>query len=217
MSVELVVFDWDGTLMDSAHKIVGCFKRAFVDFELPARADEDIRATIGLSVSDAVATLYPELEPSLRQRVRERYSDHWIQARQRPVDLFAGALDVLAALQEQGLMLAVATGKSASGLRRDLETTGLASVFHSTRCADQANSKPDPQMLLDIMSDLDTDADSTVMVGDTSFDLEMARRAGTRSIAVTYGVHRRSRLLEFGPSATLDAIDELPSALLELN
>ena len=213
MSIELIVFDWDGTLMDSEEKIVGCFLRAFTELDLPEPSPEEARATIGLSLSEAMHVLSPNCGAALHKALVERYRHGFTTAGQDFAKLFPAAVEVLCELEARGLWMAVATGKSSAGLKRDLDATGLARFFHSTRCADQASSKPHPQMLSEIMADLNVSDSNTVMVGDTGFDMEMAQNAGTHAVAVTYGAHSLERLLEFSPYATLDTLSELPELL----
>jgi len=212
MSIELVVFDWDGTLMDSEEKIVACLVHAFRDVGLPEPSPGDARATIGLSLGETMRALSPRHDAEQGRALLARYR-HWFSAAGPAVKLFPTAIPVLKTLESRGLWMAVATGKSSAGLKRDLDGTGLARFFHSTRCADQASSKPHPQMLEEIMDDLDVGANKTVMIGDTGFDMEMARNAGTHAIGVTYGAHSLERLLEFSPYATLDTLGDLPALL----
>ena len=214
MSIELVVFDWDGTLMDSEQKIVGCFDQAFLDLGLAKPPGGAARSTIGLSLSEAMRVSLPNPTTGLVQALVERYRYRYRSSVSvNATVLFPGTLPVFEALESKQLWLAVATGKSSAGLKRDLQASGLARYFHSTRCADQANSKPHPQMLEDIMADLNVDKHNTVMVGDTGFDMEMAKNAGTHAVAVTYGAHSVERLLEFSPHATLDRLGDLPALL----
>ena len=199
--------------MDSTEKIVGCFAHAFEDLGLDAPGADAARSTIGLSLFQAMRVLVPDADEVLAGRLVERYR-HWFSTSTRRPLLFPHAHEVLQVLEARGLWIAVATGKSSAGLERDLSATGLSKLCHATRCADQAHSKPHPQMLWEIMADVGVDASSTVMIGDTSFDLEMAGNAGTRGIAVTYGAHGLERLLEFSPYAILDTLVGLPDLLV---
>ncbi len=211
---DLVVFDWDGTLMDSEARIVGALRAAVRDTGLPAREDRELRDIIGLGLIEACAALYPEHGYDDYHRLASAYKDRFFSAAARPAQLFDGAVATLERLAAAGYLLAVATGKSRSGLDQALRETGLARLIDASRCADEAGSKPHPRMLLELLDELGVAAPRAVMVGDTEYDLAMARAAGTRAVAVSYGVHAPERLLAFGPLACLDAIAELP-ALLE--
>jgi phosphoglycolate phosphatase len=176
----LLVFDWDGTLMDSVGTIVACTQAVIRELELGELPEETIRNTIGLGLRETVEVLVPGCDDPLFETIIESYRRHWYRTfRDTPV-LFAGVETMLRDLSEEGYLLAVATGKSRRGLDFSLEQTGLGRLFHSTRTADEAFSKPHPQMLLDILSDLGVMPSEALMIGDTTFDLEMARNAGTR-------------------------------------
>ncbi len=205
----LVVFDWDGTLMDSEAKIVSSAIAATRDLAIPELAPERVRDIIGLGLKEATQVLFPGADDQLHARFIDRYRHHFLEADQTPMPLFDGVADTLEALLQDGYLLAVATGKSRRGLDRALEETGLSGHFTASRCADETRSKPDPQMLEQLMAELGAEPRETVMVGDTEYDLQMALNAGTYSVAVSYGVHARDRLLQFGPLTCLDRIGEL--------
>ena len=208
-SFRLLVFDWDGTLMDSVGSIVACTRATLADLELPALPDQKIRDTIGLGLRETMDVLCPGGGDEMYSRVLECYRKHWLAAyRDLPV-LFEGVPEMLEALAEDGFLLAVATGKSRRGLEHVLAETGLAQAFHATRTVDEAFSKPHPQMLLDILDELGVPALSAVMIGDTTYDLEMARSAGTASIGVCTGSHCREELEQYGPLACLEGVVEL--------
>lgn len=206
---KLIVFDWDGTLMDSEAKIVASARAASADLSMPPLAPERVRNIIGLGLREAVECLYPDGDEDFYRQFVERYRYHFLVGDQTPMPLFAGAGDTLNALCDQGYMLAVATGKSRRGLDRVLDETGLRRHFLASRCADEAPSKPHPRMLEELMEELGVAGNETLMVGDTEYDLQMARNAGTRAVGVSYGVHGRERLLQFAPLACLDDISEL--------
>ncbi len=208
---ELVVFDWDGTLMDSEAHIVASMQRAIDDLKLPTVDDNNIRNIIGLGLREAIADLYPQSDDATVQSIADRYRYHFLA--DDPCEPFEGAEAVLKQLQQQGYLLAVATGKGRSGLDRVLEATGFGTYFLETRCADETVSKPHPQMLLEIMETLDVAPGRTLMVGDTEYDLNMASAAGATALAVDYGVHERERLLACKPAACLDSIQALPAWL----
>lgn len=202
----LLVFDWDGTLMDSIGSIVACTRATLEDLGLPGLPDEKIRGTIGLGLRETVEVLWPGGGEEVFSQVLECYRKHWLATwRDLPL-LFDGVPEMLAELAADGYLLAVATGKSRRGLNHVLEQTGLAGLFHATRTVDEAFSKPHPQMLLDILDELGVKAGDAVMIGDTTYDLEMARSAGTASVGVCTGSHCREELERFGPVACLEGV-----------
>ena len=207
MGFKLIVFDWDGTLMDSEARIVACIRAAFRDLGERPPDRRAARNVIGLGLDEAMAELWPEAEETQRGRVVDRYRHHFLGRNETPSTLFPGAQELVDWLSNQDYLLAVATGKSRRGLESALEGTGLADRFHATRCADETFSKPHPEMLLQIMGELGVDRADTLMVGDTEYDMQMANNAGTRALAVCYGVHERERLLEQRP---LDCLETLP-------
>lgn len=206
---KLLVFDWDGTLMDSEARIVACVRGAARDLKLGVPDDDSIRNIIGLGLKEAVTTLFPGADDALVGRVVERYRHYFLHVDKTPSELFAGAGRVLYDLKQQDYMLAVATGKGRQGLDMVLEETGLKTLFLATRCADETLSKPDPQMLLQIMDELGVDGNETLMIGDTEYDMQMAVNAGAHRLAVSYGVHAPERLLQHSPLGCLDDISEL--------
>ncbi|RMG30447.1 MAG: HAD family hydrolase [Gammaproteobacteria bacterium] len=212
--MRLIVFDWDGTLIDSRDLIVACMQAAIREVDLPPRTDAQVADIIGLGLREAVETLYPEVSAERRAAMIDRYRRHWL-ARQHECRLFPGARETLERLHQAGFLLAVATGKSRAGLERSLQETGLARLFSSTRCADETASKPDPRMLHEILGELDVPASAAILVGDTEYDLEMARRAGVAALGVCYGVHEATRLSRHRPLAILDRITRLPDWLAE--
>ncbi|MCK7576385.1 MAG: HAD-IIIA family hydrolase [Chromatiales bacterium] len=205
MNFELIVFDWDGTLMDSEALIVTCIQAAFRDLGLPEPVREVARDVIGLGLDEAMERLLPTGDAGLRAEMVLQYRRHFLGGDQAPAVLFPGARETLDWMTEQGYRLAVATGKSRAGLNKSLNESGLHGVFHATRTADETFSKPHPQMLLELMDELGARADETLMIGDTEYDLQMANNAGVRSLAVCYGVHEPGRLMACGPLACLDS------------
>lgn len=208
-SYELIVFDWDGTLMDSAGKIVRCFESAMRDVGLPSPGAAAIRNIIGLGLDAAVATLLPQCDASTQAQVVVRYREHFLRLDQTETPLFPGVREGLASLADRGYRLAVATGKARQGLRRVLAATGLAQLFVASRCADEAPGKPHPQMLMEILAETGVAATAAVMVGDTVYDMQMARSACVDGLAVSYGVHDRQDLLAHGAVACLDSFFEV--------
>jgi phosphoglycolate phosphatase len=212
-SYRLLVFDWDGTLADSEQRIVSAARSAIETLGLPARSREQVRGIIGLAMREACQTLFPELSKDQESRFIACYREYYLRNTGHPIPLFPGAKATLRGLAERRYRLAVATGKGRRGLDRDIASHGLGPLFSATRCADDAPSKPHPQMLVDIMEELDVTGPETLMIGDTTFDMEMAANAGVACIAVGTGVHDRKRLLEFDPLALLESIAELPAWL----
>ncbi|MDA8363623.1 MAG: HAD-IA family hydrolase [Gammaproteobacteria bacterium] len=206
---DLIVFDWDGTLMDSERKIVRCMSAAAADLGLADPGADAIRQIIGLGLDEAMAQLFPQAPASLRQRLVERYREHFLGLDQTDMPLFPGVEEGLARLARDGLLLAVATGKARRGLDRVLHETGTGRYFAATRCADEALSKPHPRMLEDILEQTGVRRERALMVGDTTYDLLMARNAGMGALAVTYGVHSRAQLLECGPLGCVDSFVEV--------
>lgn len=208
MKYELVVFDWDGTLLDSAGAIVQAIQSACRDLNLPVPDDHSARHVIGLGLVDAMRHAVPDLAPENYQAMVERYRHHYLSGDHQLL-LFPGVPEMLNRLKSTGHILAVATGKSRLGLERALDHSGLRPLFQASRCADECHSKPHPQMLDELMAEFGIAAESTVMIGDTSHDLLMASNAGVDSLAVTYGAHLHDHLLEHKPKACLHTVQEL--------
>lgn len=215
MSNKLIVFDWDGTLMDSQARIVACMLGAIEDLALESRTTEQISNIIGLGLREAVETLFPGSTSDTFQQLVDRYRYHFLVGDKTPSPLFDGVDALLADMEQREYFLAVATGKGRAGLDKVLDETGLNRFFHATRCADETFSKPHPQMLLELMDELGVEAADTLMVGDTEYDLQMAHNGRAKSVAVTYGVHERQRLLDCQPLACVDSIAELHDWLLQ--
>ncbi len=205
---ELLVFDWDGTLTDSSDLIVASMQVACADIGLPVPDAQQVRYIIGLGFKEALAHLLPELPSSDYPRVIERYRHHFL-SRDAPIPVYPGAIETIQKLYESGFLLAVATGKSRRGLNRDFYETGLGQYFHSSRCADECVSKPNPAMLLELIEELRVDAGKTLMIGDTTHDLQMAQSAGVASLAVSYGAHPKEKLLALSPLACVNNTQEL--------
>ena len=206
---ELIVFDWDGTLMDSEARIVTCMQRAASQVGVPVPDNAAARDVIGLGLIEAVQRLFPAADAPAVTALVDAYRAHWLGDEVVPAPMFAGAGELIEGLFDAGVLLAVATGKSRRGLDKALEESGLGRFFHATRCADEAFSKPHPQMLQDILTDLDTTPGRAVMVGDTEYDMQMARNAGVSAVAVSHGVHAPSRLLANGADACFDDLFQL--------
>lgn len=209
MAYQLVIFDWDGTVMDSTGRIIACMHKAGADLCLPVLEDDAVREIIGLGLPEALRTLYPGIDDDALARMRERYAVHFVAAEASPSRLYPGARETLAALRRAGLRLAVATGKSRKGLDRVWASSGLGNSFDASRCADETHSKPHPAMVTELLAELDVAPERALVVGDTSFDLQMARDAGVDRVAVSYGAHPVDRLMNFHPLAVIDALPQL--------
>ncbi len=210
---KLLVFDWDGTLMDSEARIINSMRHAIAEVRVPPHHDSQLRNIIGLSLNKAVQTLYPDADSATIEGLIEAYRRYFLKVDQTPSDLFMGVRDVLPLLKKQGYLLAVATGKARTGLDKVFDITGIADFFDTSRCADETLSKPHPQMLMEIMADLDVTGRETLMIGDTEYDMQMSHNAGTHALAVSYGVHDLPRLLKLWPLGHIDDIKELPAWL----
>ncbi len=206
----LIIFDWDGTLLDSVGSIVACTQATLDELGLPPVPEGTIRSVLGLGLRETVETFCPGCDDDLFERVLQTYRGQWNRSyRNRPA-LFAGIEAALAELAAAGHLLAVATAKSRGGLERELADNGLAGQFAATRTMDEAPGKPHPKMLLDILEELGVDARQALMVGDTTHDLRMAVNAGVDPLAVCSGSHPRAELLALAPLACLDSAAELP-------
>ncbi|MCU7809681.1 MAG: HAD-IA family hydrolase [Candidatus Thiodiazotropha sp. (ex Notomyrtea botanica)] len=213
MKFELLIFDWDGTLMDSEARIVACVEAAVKDLGLKSPGREAIRNIIGLGLREAVHALFPDAGDNLHLEVAERYRSHFFSSNEAPSELFKGAREVIEGLHDEGYLLAVATGKGRSGLNHALETTELHRFFHITRCADETFSKPHPEMLHQIIDQMGVMPRQSLMIGDTEYDLQMAANANMPALGVTYGVHSQARLLQHKPLDCLHRVTEIPTWL----
>jgi phosphoglycolate phosphatase len=212
---DLIVFDWDGTLMDSTVHITRSIQAACKDLGLPVPDDVSASYVIGLGLREALEIAVPALKPEDYPKLSERYRFHYLM-RDPTIELFAGVREMLAQLRAEGYFLAVATGKTRVGLNRALDTVGLAHMFDATRCADETFSKPNPAMLHELTRELGQDLARTVMIGDTTHDLQMAINAGAAPVAVTYGAHPSSTLLALQPRYCANNVAEL-SGWLQAN
>jgi phosphoglycolate phosphatase len=192
MPYKLLVFDWDGTIIDSASTIAECIRDASRDLGLEVPDRERASHVIGLGLHDAMRIAVPDLPANRYPEFVERYRRHFLE-RKDHMQLFGGMRELLTQFSTTHL-LAIATGKSRRGLDRDLDYHGLKPLFAASRCADETNPKPDPAMLVELMSELAVTARQTLMIGDTSHDLDMARAAEVDALAVTYGAHPEAGL-----------------------
>ncbi|MGB7991129.1 MAG: HAD-IA family hydrolase [Candidatus Methylophosphatis roskildensis] len=212
---DLIVFDWDGTLMDSAAAIVVAIQLACRDLDMPEPDEAMARHVIGLGLEDALAKAVPDLPSARYGELAERYRYHYL-SRDHELALFDGTAELVSGLHGEGRKLGIATGKSRRGLNRALAQSGLERWFHATRCADECHSKPNPDMLLELMHLFGIARERTLMVGDTTHDLQMARNAGVVSVAVGFGAHPAELLLAERPAAFAGSTAQL-SEWLRLN
>ena len=195
---DLIVFDWDGTLFDSTALITRCIQSACADVGVAVPSDRDASYVIGLGLIEALQHAAPDLPRERYPELGNRYRHHYF-ARQHEIVLFDGALTMLHSLKQRHHWLGVATGKSRRGLDEALNSAQLKGVFDGTRTADETASKPDPQMLLELMREFGVDPERTLMIGDTTHDLQLAANAGTPRVAVSYGAHEADAFDDFEP------------------
>ncbi len=205
---DLIAFDWDGTLFDSTALIVHSIQAACRDLGLPVPDDERASWVIGLSLHGAMAHAVPSITKEQIPQMVDRYRFHYL-ARQHDLTLFPGVIQMLHALKKRHHWLAVATGKSRAGLDEALHAVELQGLFDGTRTADETRSKPDPQMLVELMRQFGVDPDRTLMIGDTTHDLQLAANAGTPSVAVAYGAHQTSEFDAHAPLFVARTVAEL--------
>ena len=211
---DLIVFDWDGTVMDSTAAIAGSIQAACRDLGLAAPSDAAAKHVIGLGLNEALRHAVPDLPEHRRGELVDRYRHHFL-SQENAMPLFAKAQETIAELHAAGHWLAVATGKSRHGLQRAMQASAMQSYFHATRTADETFSKPHPAMLLEIMDELGISAGRVLMVGDTTHDLQMARNAGVDALGMTHGAHPEDQLRALQPLALLDDFAALRAWLKE--
>ncbi|TYK66783.1 HAD-IA family hydrolase [Colwellia echini] len=211
---KLVIFDWDGTLMDSIDRIVSSMQAAAKHCLLTIPSIEQVKGIIGLSFPQAFELLFPEASSPKITEVFNRYRHEYLECDSTPAPLFDNALSLLTKLNENNRLVAVATGKSRPGLERVFKATQTAHFFHASRTADEANSKPDPDMLISLLAELNINPKHAVMIGDTSYDMAMAQAAGVDSIGITLGVHDETILNNYQPVAIVNSMFELEQLLL---
>ena len=207
---QLLIFDWDGTLVDSIGRIVESILVAATKCDLPRLDENSIKGIIGLGLPEAIAVLYPgETDRKLVEAFRRAYADHYLALESEPSALYPGVATALQHFRDQGHQLAVATGKGRRGLDRVLAGQGWSDFFDVTRCADETASKPDPLMIHEILEHCGVSPERALMIGDSVFDLEMARRAGVDSVAVSYGAQPLEVLLSCSPRMAINHFSEL--------
>lgn len=211
---KLVIFDWDGTLMDSGARIVSAMQTSAHRAGLPVPSAEAVKDIIGISLQPAMQRLFGELPHAQARILLDCYREEYVERDPTPTPMFEGAIELLASLKAQGILLAVATGKARRGLTRVWQETRTGHYFVASRCGDETASKPHPQMLSEILQETQIQAHEAVMVGDTVYDMQMAQQLNMDRIAVSHGVHERSRLAAHGPLAIVDTLAELRAFLL---
>ncbi len=211
---DLIVWDWDGTLADSTGMITNALLKAAEQVGLPALTPQTASSIIGLGLREAIHNLYGDIPGAQAQALAAQYTTNYY-AGESEIPLFAGAADTIKALNKRGFKLAVATGKGRRGLNLALEHCGLGKYFHSTRTVDECFSKPHPQMLDELMEYLVVMPERTLMIGDTSYDLQMAQNAGVRSVGVTYGAQAAEQWQHLNPMQQFSDFAGLSTWLLE--
>ncbi len=212
---DLLVFDWDGTIADSLGLIVRSVRHAIGQHAMPEKNDQEIKDIVGLGLEQAMESLYPGIANTDRDALAASYREYYAKVCRSEIVLFPQVEKTLQLLRARGHSMAVATGKSRRGLDRALKDTGLQEYFNYSRCADETFSKPHPQMLEDIMDRYMIAHENVLMIGDSEYDLLMAKNAGVASVAVSYGAQNREFLLKFEPLTCLSSFSELPEWLAD--
>lgn len=211
--VKLVIFDWDGTVMDSVPKIVRSLQIAAARCDVPVPPAHEAKQIIGLSLGPAMNVLFPGASQAVRDTLAEQYKHAYLHLDDTPTPFFTGAEPLFQTLKQRGYRLAVATGKARRGLDRVLHETATGHYFCATRCADEAESKPHPLMLQQLLQHFALTPEQAVMVGDSKYDLQMAQAIGMPRIGITHGVHGHAEFAALSPVAV---VDDLPSLLAHL-
>ncbi|MFG5406778.1 HAD-IA family hydrolase [Piscinibacter sakaiensis] len=211
---DLIVFDWDGTLFDSTELIARCIQSACADLGVAVPSRDDARYVIGMGLVEALQHAAPGLPRERYPALGARYRHHYV-ARQHELALFDGVLDLLAGLKARSHLLGVATGKSRRGLDEALGAVQLRGLFDATRTADETASKPHPRMLQELMAELGVEPRRTLMIGDTTHDLQLAANAGAASVGVSYGAHEPLGFAALGPRHVAHSVPELAAWLAQ--
>jgi phosphoglycolate phosphatase len=206
---DLLIFDWDGTLVDSIDWIVHCVQTAAIETQYPVPTAQAAKDIIGLSIQEAMNTLFPDVDSAMQKQMVACYSETFFSRQTTAQDLFSGVEDMLVEFKQAGYQLAVATGKTRSGLDKVLHSTGMVDFFQITRCADETASKPHPLMLEQIMRHTGIRPERTLMIGDSIHDLQMAKNAQIASVGVTCGAHSANILQQYQPLVCLEQTKEL--------
>jgi phosphoglycolate phosphatase len=207
-SPDLVIFDWDGTVVDSTMTIAQAIRSACTDIGVAAPPVEKAAYVIGLGLQQALTHIAPGLSPSDQTALSERFRHHYL-AQDQFLKPFEGMTDLFDLLHGAAMSMAVATGKSRRGLERALDVTGTRHYFETTRCADESDPKPAPTMVLEICQQLEVEPENTLVIGDTTHDIYMAKSAGANVVAVSYGAHDLQTLQAADPTHTVHSVEEL--------
>ena len=210
---DLIIFDWDGTLVDSIDWIVHCLQKSAGECGCNVPEQQAAKDIIGLSIQSAMEKLFPGIDQKTQEQLIACYSQEFFSKQITEDDLFTGVNEMLVKFKQMGYFVAIATGKSRLGLDRAMKATGLGDFFHITRCADQTASKPQPDMLEEIIKEMAVGKDRAVMVGDSVHDMQMARNAGIASIAVSCGAHSSVQLQQYNPMFNLQQTRQLLDSL----
>jgi phosphoglycolate phosphatase len=213
-SYKLIIFDWDGTLMDSVGRIVSSMQSAAAHCSLVVPTISEVKEIIGLSLPNAFETLFPMCNDEQYEAMSTQYKYQYVEGDKTPSPLFNNAIPLLKALKNESKLLAVATGKGRQGLQRVLQSTETEHFFNATRCAGEVLSKPDPEMILSLLDELSILPENALMIGDTSHDMKMAEAAGVDRIGITLGVHNREILNRYSPKVVVDSLEELQNILI---
>ena len=215
-SSRLVIFDWDGTLMDSVGRIVSSMRVTATALNLVVPTYQSVKDIIGLSLEPAIERLFGRLPRAQYDRFLSRYRDEYVEFNTTPTPMFDNAEAVIQLLKQQQHAVAVATGKARRGLDRVWAEVNIGPLFNASRCADETQGKPNPQMLHELMEELGYLPNQTIMVGDSVHDIRMATNAGVKAIGVDFGVHDRGRLLDAGADHVVSNLDQLPLLITAL-
>ena len=210
---DLIIFDWDGTLINSVGRIVSSMQAAAKVADLPVPSERDVRNIIGLSLPAVYERLFSGAREEQLEQLKIEYRRQFVEVDTTPSPLFDGAHEVLNELRDAGYLLTVATGKARYGLERAWNEVNAGHYFHASRCSDEAEGKPHPQMVLDLLAQTKTAPHRALMIGDTSWDMEMAKRANVHRLGVNYGAHELEELLPHEPLHVLSNLNELPQWL----
>ena len=205
----MIIFDWDGTLINSIDWITSCLQQAAIEHDCPIPDSKAAKDVIGLSINKAMQTLFPEMDAQTQKQLITCYSQKYFSKQLSKDDLFPGVYEMLVKLNEAGYQLAVATGKTRAGLQEALLATGTEELFCITRCADETASKPDPRMLHEIIQHTNIAKERSLMVGDSIHDLQMALNAHISAIAVSCGAHSEEFLQQYNPLLCIQQPTEL--------
>jgi len=206
---ELIIFDWDGTLVNSIDWIVECIIDVSKQQDYPVPTEQACKDIIGLSLSEAMKQLFPQISKQQEKQMVEQYREKYLAKPITVKDMFIDTVDVLTVLKNTGKCLAVATGKGRSGLDRAINGTGIGHYFSELRCADEMQSKPSPHMLFDILETTNIVPEKAIMIGDSTIDMTMANNAGIACIGVTTGAHSREQLNLHRPLGCVDQLIEI--------